>query len=144
MHNFMLMKPLLLSVDYELFFGDDAGTVENCMIRPLNHLMEILEPSGSKMTVFIDVMHYYRLKELEREVPDLRFDRELIDKRCQFSEKGAMIFDEHSSTGWMPGGRTIVALLTIIVYNSPPRDEEDETDINTITVVYSAVFYLRK
>ena len=77
------MKQLILTVDYELFFGDDAGTVENCMIRPVKRLMEVLEVYGGKMTVFWDILHFYRLKQLEDEVDDLRFDRELIQKQIQ-------------------------------------------------------------
>jgi hypothetical protein len=77
------MKQLILTVDYELFFGDDAGTVENCMIRPVKRLMEVLDVYGGQMTVFWDILHFYRLKQLEGEVPDLRFDRELIEKQIQ-------------------------------------------------------------
>ena len=77
------MKQLLLSVDYELFFGSDAGTVENCMIRPVNKLMEVLDNSGGKMTVFWDILHFYKLKQLEHEVDDLKFDRKLIEKQIQ-------------------------------------------------------------
>lgn len=77
------MKQLILTVDYELFFGDDAGTVENCMIRPVKRLMEVLDVYGGKMTVFWDILHFYRLQQLEGEVDDLRFDRELIEKQIQ-------------------------------------------------------------
>lgn len=75
------MKDLVLTVNYELFFGSDPGTVENCMIRPTRRLAEILKEYGCKMTVFWDIMHFYRLKELEKDVPDLRFDREMIEKQ---------------------------------------------------------------
>jgi hypothetical protein len=75
------MKQLILTVDYELFFGDDAGTVENCMIRPVKRMMEVLDVYGGKMTGFWDILHVYRLKQLENEVDDLRFDRELIEKQ---------------------------------------------------------------
>lgn len=135
MHNFMLMKPLLLSVDYELFYGDDAGTVENCMIRPLNHLMEILEPSGSKMTVFVDVLHYYRLKELEREVPDLRFDRELIEKQVSVLLKRGHDIQMNIHPHWLDArwenNKWRFSYNRFTIHRL--WDEEDETDINTIT-----------
>ncbi len=81
------MKNLVLTVNYELFFGGDPGTVENCMIRPTRRLAEILKESGCKMTIFWDIMHFYRLKELENEVSDLRFDREIIEKQIRLLVK---------------------------------------------------------
>ncbi len=78
------MKNLVLTVDYELFFGSDPGTVENCMIRPTRRIAEVLREYGCKMTIFWDIMHFYRLKELESEVKDLRFDREIIEKQIRW------------------------------------------------------------
>lgn len=78
------MKNLVLTVDYELFFGNDPGTVENCMIRPTRRLAEVVKEFGCKMTVFWDILHFYRLKELENEVADLRFDREIIEKQIRW------------------------------------------------------------
>ncbi len=78
------MKNLVLTVDYELFFGTDPGTVENCMIRPTRRLASVLKEFGCKMTIFWDIMHFYRLKELENDVPDLRFDREIIEKQIRW------------------------------------------------------------
>lgn len=78
------MKNLVLTVDYELFFGSDPGTVENCMIRPTRRLAEILKEFSCTMTVFWDIMHFYRLTELESSVPDLRVDREMIEKQIRW------------------------------------------------------------
>jgi len=78
------MKNLVLTVDYELFFGRDPGTVENCMIRPTRRLAEVVKEFGCKMTIFWDIMHFYRLKELEVEVNELRFDRQIIEKQIRW------------------------------------------------------------
>lgn len=77
------MKSFLLSVDYELFFGSNSGTVENCMIRPVRRLIKELEICNCKMTVFWDIMHFYRLKELEETVKDLYYDRLIIQKQIE-------------------------------------------------------------
>ncbi|MDG5800872.1 hypothetical protein QA597_10930 [Marinilabiliaceae bacterium ANBcel2] len=78
------MKQLILTVNYELFFGDDSGTVNNCMIRPINHLCDVLDEFKYKMTVFWDILHYYRLKELSGSLPELRIDAEMIEKQIMW------------------------------------------------------------
>jgi len=78
------MKHLVLTVDYELFFGTNAGTVENSMIRPTRKLAEVLDKHGQKMTIFWDILHFYRLRELENDVKDLKIDRELIEKQIRW------------------------------------------------------------
>lgn len=77
------MKNFLLSVDYELFFGSDSGTVENCMIRPVRRLMTELNRHGYKMTVFWDILHFYRLKQLEDKIGDLYYDRDMIEQQIR-------------------------------------------------------------
>lgn len=40
--------------DYELFFGENSGTVEKCLLEPTNKLLEIAEKTNSKFTFFVD------------------------------------------------------------------------------------------
>lgn len=75
------MKKFILSVDYELFFGSDSGTVENCMIRPMRRLTKELGHYNYKMTIFWDILHFYRLLQLEKEVIDLFYDRSMIQQQ---------------------------------------------------------------
>jgi len=44
-----------ITLDYELFFGTSSGTVENCMIKPTNLLLELLKPRSIKATFYVDV-----------------------------------------------------------------------------------------
>jgi hypothetical protein len=78
------MKHIVLTVNYELFFGTDSGTVENSMIRPTRRLAETLDEFGCKMTVFWDILHFFRLKQLENEIKDLKYDREVIEKQIRW------------------------------------------------------------
>jgi peptidoglycan/xylan/chitin deacetylase (PgdA/CDA1 family) len=48
------MKNILITLDYELFFGGDSGTVDNCMLRPTKKLLEVLDRQKVKATFFID------------------------------------------------------------------------------------------
>lgn len=46
---------ILLTFDYELFFGADSGTVEKCMLEPTNDLLRIAEGKDVHYTFFVDV-----------------------------------------------------------------------------------------
>lgn len=78
------MKTIVLTVEYELFFGSDSGTVENSMIRPMRKLITILNRHQMKCTIFWDVMHYIRLCQLAKDNPALTIDKELIEKQIHY------------------------------------------------------------
>jgi hypothetical protein len=63
------MKIILFTLDYELFFGGDSGTVENCMLRPTKKLLEVLDKQNVKATFFIDSGYLVRAK-LEKHKSD--------------------------------------------------------------------------
>lgn len=74
-------KRIILTIDYELFLGKETGSVQEIMIEPISKLSSILDKNGSKMTVFWDVLHYYRLLELEKNFMELKQDRLLIEEQ---------------------------------------------------------------
>jgi hypothetical protein len=45
---------ILLTFDYELFFGSDTGTVQRCMIEPTRRLLEIFRRHNCRVTFFVD------------------------------------------------------------------------------------------
>lgn len=55
----------LITLDYELFFGSQAGSVDNCMLKPTKRLLEILDSYGIKATFFVDVGYLVRAQELQ-------------------------------------------------------------------------------
>ncbi|MCP5382487.1 MAG: polysaccharide deacetylase family protein [Kordiimonadaceae bacterium] len=46
---------ILLTFDYELFFGQNSGSLDNCLINPTNYLIKILNQYDVKATFFVDV-----------------------------------------------------------------------------------------
>ncbi len=46
---------IYLTYDYELFFGNDSGTVEKCMLLPTKKLMDLCHGTTVRMTFFVDV-----------------------------------------------------------------------------------------
>ena len=83
------MKQIILSIDYELFLGKDTGSVKSCMIEPTEKLAKYLSVNRSKMTVFWDILHFYKLQELENKFPELKKDRIAIQNQIvSLAEQG--------------------------------------------------------
>lgn len=45
---------IAITWDYELFFGEQSGSAEKCMLKPGNRLLEIAQKNGAKFTFFVD------------------------------------------------------------------------------------------
>jgi len=58
----MTKTHLVITTDYELF-GNGSGDVKNCMINPTDLMMELLDKYGAKLTVFAEMMEYWKIKE---------------------------------------------------------------------------------
>jgi hypothetical protein len=69
---------LLITLDYELFFGRRAGTVENCMLRPIEALTQVLDRYGAKLTLFVDAGFLVRLQNQAADAPELLEDHRRI------------------------------------------------------------------
>ena len=84
-----MQKELVLTIDYELFFGKKSGTVQNCMLKPTDLLMNLLDKYQSKMTIFWDILHYWKLLQLEKLHPEQKKDRTAIKSQiCDMVKRG--------------------------------------------------------
>lgn len=62
---------ILITADYELF-GNGSGDVLNCMIRPTDLIIKILEKYGAKLTLFAEMIEYWEIKKaIDKGVLDL-------------------------------------------------------------------------
>lgn len=59
------MKQAILSFDYELFFGDNSGTVQKTLIEPTNIMLDALDTINAKATFFVDYLMLKYLKKRE-------------------------------------------------------------------------------
>lgn len=59
----MEKKSVVLSFDYELFFGVRSGTVLNSLITPTSKIMEAMESVGLRGNFFVDVLMIKYLKQ---------------------------------------------------------------------------------
>ncbi len=69
--------PLVISLDYELFFGPRSGSVEACLITPIEQLLPVLAPTAARLTLFVDAGFLLRLKHEGERHPQLleQFER---------------------------------------------------------------------
>lgn len=58
-----MKKKIILTFDYELFFGNKSGTPERCLLEPTDKLLATFNKYSLKGTFFIDVLYYMRLLE---------------------------------------------------------------------------------
>ena len=56
------MKHLILTLDYELY-GDGSGNVFKHIVRPTERILAIADSHNARLTIFFEVMEYWRLKE---------------------------------------------------------------------------------
>jgi hypothetical protein len=56
------MKDVILTYDYELFLGTRSGTIDNCLIRPVNEINKILQEHNALCEYFIDSTYLLFLK----------------------------------------------------------------------------------
>ncbi len=69
---------MLLSLDYELFFGANPGTVGKCLIEPTDRLVAVLERYGMKLSLFVDAGFLLKLREATVEWPRLQPQWDLV------------------------------------------------------------------
>jgi peptidoglycan/xylan/chitin deacetylase (PgdA/CDA1 family) len=65
---------VLLTFDYELFFGTETGSVRKCMIEPTNELLSLCRKYGIGMTFFVDVGFLLQLEAYADRYPKLEND----------------------------------------------------------------------
>lgn len=60
-----MRKRIILSYDYELFFGNRSGTVVRTLVEPTNLLMDAMERYGLRGNFFIDYLMFKQLETVQ-------------------------------------------------------------------------------
>jgi len=74
---------VLLTFDYELFFGSNSGSVEKCILEPTNALLQSCRKHSIPMTFFIDVGYLLKLEEYVLQFPHLEHDLSRVKLQIQ-------------------------------------------------------------
>lgn len=70
-----------LTFDYELFFGNNPGTVEKCLLEPTRFLLNLCRNNSIGMTFFVDVGYLIKLEEYATENPELANDLQAVNNQ---------------------------------------------------------------
>ncbi|WP_343603931.1 hypothetical protein [Fluviicola sp.] len=72
--DYLRIMQVILTFDYELFFGTATGSVQKCMIEPTNRLLELSRKFQIPMVFFVDVGFLIKLYEFKDQFPSLETD----------------------------------------------------------------------
>ncbi|WP_343636748.1 hypothetical protein [Fluviicola sp.] len=76
--GYLRSMQVILTFDYELFFGTNTGSVQKCMIEPTDRLLAIARKHAIPMVFFVDVGFLIKLREYKEQFPELEADFERI------------------------------------------------------------------
>lgn len=65
---------VVLTFDYELFFGNKSGTLENCILKPTEVLMQLGQKYNVNFVFFVDSGYLIKLKEFKKKYKTLQKD----------------------------------------------------------------------
>lgn len=74
-----MLVNILLTFDYELFFGSDSGSVAKCMLEPTHDLLKIAEGRNVHYTFFVDVGYLINSEQ----IPELQTERNSVLKQLK-------------------------------------------------------------
>jgi hypothetical protein len=91
---------IYITLDYELFFGDKSGSVEDCIIKPTNDLLTIVDPFNVKLVVFVDAGYLVQLEAFKAQFPQLQKDYEKITEQIRYLSNNGHAIELHIHPHW--------------------------------------------
>lgn len=94
------MNNILITLDYELFFGSRVGTLQNCILTPTSKLVKILEKHHVKATFFVDSGYLVKLQELKEQFPLLEKEYQAISSQIKALDNDGHSIQLHIHPHW--------------------------------------------
>ena len=91
---------VLLTLDYELFLGSKTGSVEKCLITPMNYLLKEVASTKAFFTIFVDAAYLYMLDTLRKYNASLEKDYCLICGHLNALQKKGHDIQLHIHPQW--------------------------------------------
>jgi len=91
---------LIISLDYELFFGSKIGTVDNCLIKPIDRLLEVINPYDIKLSLFVDSGFLLRLQKYQDKFPQLNDELERVSNHIRSLHNNGHDIQLHIHPHW--------------------------------------------
>jgi hypothetical protein len=121
-------RKLLISVDYELFFGARAGSVERSLLAPTEALAACLEREGCKLSLFVDAGFLVRAREEGRHNAKARAEHDAVSRQLEGLASRGHDLQLHVHPHWqdcrMAGDEWRVDTRRYRLHDFEPRDAE--------------------
>ncbi|HEY0031379.1 MAG TPA: hypothetical protein VGC65_11510 [Bacteroidia bacterium] len=75
---------IYITLDYEIYFGENHGTVEKCIIYPTSELIRIAEKHNVRFSFFVDCGFILKLNEYRKQFPQLEKDYDAITAQVKY------------------------------------------------------------
>ncbi len=128
---------IYLTLDYEIYFGENHGTVEKCIIYPTSELIRIAEKHNVRFSFFVDCGFILKLDEFRKKFPALEKDYKAITEQVKYlSDTGHDIqlhIHPHWEDSFYDGNRWIIDVKRYKLADF------NENDVAEIVVRYKKV-----
>jgi hypothetical protein len=95
-----MKKKAIITFDYEVFLGRQTGTIENCVIKPTQLILEILKKNNAQAIFFVDATWLLFLKE------NFPADLQLVSEQLKDITKTGSSVELHLHPQWIKAYRT--------------------------------------
>ncbi len=91
---------IFITLDYEIYFGKNHGTVERCIIYPTSELIRIAEKHNVRFCFFVDCGFILKLNEFRKQYPQLEKDYSAITKQVKYLSDSGHDIQLHIHPHW--------------------------------------------
>lgn len=91
---------IYITLDYELFFGEKSGSLENCIIQPTGAILKIVDAYEVKLVCFVDVGYLVKLEEQKDKFPNLQEDYTKVTSQIRHLAENGHGIDIHIHPHW--------------------------------------------
>jgi hypothetical protein len=126
---------IFLTFDYELFFGENPGTVRKCMIEPTDALRSIASKHDVRLVFFVDVGYLLRAKEFAEQSEELTGDLKLVEDQIKLLVKEGHDVQLHIHPHWEKSLYTN-GMWKICTDGAYKLDDFSDDEVRSIVVRY--------
>lgn len=90
-----------ITFDYEIFFGENSGSILDSLFTPTEIILNILESAKLKATFFIDVLHYYKIISFKGKYPALEVEARAFKRQIEQMVKLGHDIQLHIHPHWL-------------------------------------------